>query len=118
MQISILGYSKKKREKIVDKMKTTHKIMYGDAREMKNVNSASVDLMINSPPYPMIEMWNQIFSSQNPEISNALKNEEGEVAFELMNKELDKVWKEVYRALKVGGIACINIGDATRRKRL
>ena len=31
-----------------------------------------------------------------------------------MNKELDKVWKEVYRVLKVGGIACINIGDATR----
>jgi len=32
-----------------------------------------------------------------------------------MNKELDKVWKEVYRVLKDGGIACINIGDATRK---
>jgi len=31
-----------------------------------------------------------------------------------MHKELDKVWKEVYRVLKTGGIVCINIGDATR----
>jgi modification methylase len=27
---------------------------------------------------------------------------------------LDPVWKEVYRVLKVGGFACINIGDATK----
>ncbi len=100
--------------KSVKKMKTTHKIIYGDAREMKDIKSESVDLMITSPPYPMIQMWDEIFGSQNPEIKNAIKNEDGKLAFELMNKELDKVWKEVYRVLKVGGIACINIGDATR----
>lgn len=98
----------------VKKMKTAHKIIYSDAREMKDVKSESVDLMITSPPYPMIQMWDEIFGSQNAEITNAIKNENGELAFELMNKELDKVWKEVYRVLKVGGIACINIGDATR----
>jgi DNA modification methylase len=31
-----------------------------------------------------------------------------------MHKDLDRVWNEVYRILKNGGIACINIGDATR----
>jgi len=95
-------------------MKTEHKIIFGDAREMKELKNESVDLMITSPPYPMIQMWDEIFGKQNPEITKALKEENGERAFELMNKELDKVWKEVYRVLKVGGIACINIGDATR----
>ena len=28
---------------------------------MKEVRDASVDLMITSPPYPMIEMWDEIF---------------------------------------------------------
>ena len=95
-------------------MKTEHKIIFDDAREMKELKNESVDLMITSPPYPMIQMWDEIFGKQNPEITKALKEENGERAFELMNKELDKVWKEVYRVLKVGGIACINIGDATR----
>ena len=95
-------------------MKTLHKIIYSDARKMNEVKSESVDLMITSPPYPMIKMWDDMFSVQNPEIAEALREENGEKAFELMNKELDKVWKEVYRVLKIGGIACINIGDATR----
>ena len=95
-------------------MKTTHKIVYGDAREMKDIKSESVNLMITSPPYPMIQMWDEMFSKQNQEISKAIKEHNGNLAFELMHKELDKVWKEVYRVLKVGGIACVNIGDATR----
>jgi len=95
-------------------MKTEHKIIFGDAREMNELKKESVDLMITSPPYPMIQMWDEIFGKQNPEITKSLKEENGEKAFELMHKELDKVWKEVYRVLKVGGIACINIGDATR----
>ncbi len=98
-------------------MKTEHKIIFGDARSMQEIKPQSVDLMITSPPYPMIAMWDELFSKQNPEIAEALKNEDGERAFELMHKELDKVWKEVYRVLKLGGIACINIGDATRSMR-
>jgi len=71
--------------------------------------------MVTSPPYPMIEMWDNIFSRQNPAIEKALGNKDGNKAFELMHRELDKVWKEVYRVLKKGGFACINIGDATRK---
>ena len=95
-------------------MKTEHRIIFGNARDMSSVRSTSVDLVVTSPPYPMIQMWDDMFCVQNPEIRNALKNENGGLAFELMNNELDRVWKEVYRVLKVGGIACINIGDATR----
>jgi len=98
----------------VIKIKTTHKIVYDDSREMKDIKSESIDLVITSPPYPMIEMWDEMFSKQNSDIGKALKENNGNLAFELMHKELDKVWKEVYRVLKIGGIACINIGDATR----
>lgn len=96
-------------------METTHKIIYDDSREMKEVKSNSVDLMITSPPYPMIKMWDKMFEVQNQEIGKAIKEHNGDLAFELMHKELDKVWKETYRVLRDGGVACINIGDATRK---
>lgn len=96
-------------------MKTTHKIAFENANNMKEVEDCSIDLMITSPPYPMIEMWDEIFSKQNPAIGEALSEQNGNKAFELMNKELDKVWKEIYRVLTEGGFACINIGNATRK---
>ena len=95
-------------------MKTMHRICFGDSREIKEIKNEAVDLVVTSPPYPMIAMWDSVFSEQNPNIKTALDGGCGEVAFELMNQELDKVWRGVYRLLKEGGIACINIGDATR----
>lgn len=95
-------------------MKTTHKLLFGNSSNMNEIEDDSIDLVVTSPPYPMIEMWDEIFSKQNPEIGRALEWENGETAFELMNKELDKVWGEAYRVLSPGGFACINIGDATR----
>ncbi len=62
----------------------------------------------------MIAMWDEMFSKQNSKISKALKHSKGLTAFEQMHQELDKVWENVYRVLKTGGFACINIGDATR----
>lgn len=81
---------------------------------MSQINDNSVDLVITSPPYPMIEMWDEIMSSQNPLIKKAFNESQPELAFELMHKELDAVWKECYRVVKDGGFICINIGDATR----
>ncbi len=95
-------------------MKTSHRIIFEDSKNMRNVDSESVDLIVTSPPYPMIEMWDEMFVAQNRAIGNALRKKQGPVAFELMHKELDAVWNELYRILNNGGIACINIGDATR----
>lgn len=95
-------------------MKTTHKIFYKNAQNITEIPDESVNLMITSPSYPMIDMWDNIFSELNPKIKKALESHQGALAFELMHKELDKVWSEVYRVLKKEGIACINIGDATR----
>ena len=95
-------------------MKTEHKIIFKNAKSMKELEDESVDLTVTSPPYPMIQMWDGTFSEQNPEIAKRLKEEDGERAFELMHRELDKIWNEIFRVLKKGGIACINVGDATR----
>ena len=81
---------------------------------MDDIEHESIDLMVTSPPYPMIEMWDEIFINQNPKILKALNNSNGSGAFELMHQILDRVWDEIWRVLKPGAIACINIGDATR----
>jgi len=96
-------------------MQTIHKVIFNNANNMKDIPSESVDLVITSPPYPMIEMWDKQFSSLNHEIKDALDKENGTEAFNLMHEELNKTWKEVYRVLKIGGFVCINIGDATRK---
>jgi len=62
----------------------------------------------------MIEMWDDALARQDPGISEAFKKNNGSTAFERMHKVLDPVWSELYRILKKGGIACINVGDATR----
>ena len=95
-------------------MKTKHKVIFSDAKNMEAVPSESVDLIVTSPPYPMIQMWDDIFSEQSSSVKNALKKGDGSKAFELMHEILDPIWAEVYRVLKFGGFACINIGDATR----
>jgi DNA modification methylase len=95
-------------------METNHKILIGNSINMEAVSSESVDFMVTSPPYPMIEMWDEMFARQSPSVNKALEKGDGTNAFELMHQVLDPVWKEVYRVLKVGGFACINIGDATR----
>ncbi|MFC1885446.1 DNA-methyltransferase [Thermodesulfobacteriota bacterium] len=95
-------------------MKTTHQIFYQNAKQLKKIKPESIDLMVTSPPYPMIEMWDAVFSNQNHKIQKALKQHDGTAAFDLMHRELDRVWAEVYRVLKKGGIAAVNIGDATR----
>ena len=81
---------------------------------MEAIPSNSVDLVVTSPPYPMIEMWDSMFADQNAEIGSALQNGDGLLAFEKMHRVLDATWHEVWRILKIGGIACINVGDATR----
>jgi len=95
-------------------MKTNHKVIFGNAKNMKAVSSESIDLMVTSPPYPMIEMWDEMFAQQRSSVKKALKIKDGSSAFERMHQVLDPVWKQVYRVLKFGGFACINIGDATR----
>ena len=81
---------------------------------MSAIDAQSVDLVVTSPPYPMIQMWDDLFRRQDAAIGRALEKGRGRHAFEMMHAALMPVWREVYRVLKPGGIACINIGDAVR----
>jgi modification methylase len=95
-------------------MDTQHKIYFHNSAQMIAVTDQSVDLVVTSPPYPMIKMWDVIFGANDPKIETALNQSDGPLAFERMHRQLDLVWDEVYRVLKPGGAVCINIGDATR----
>jgi modification methylase len=92
---------------------TTQRYHIGDSRSIP-LSDGSVQLIVTSPPYPMVQMWDKQFASMSPDIANALESSLPLVAYEYMHLELDKVWKETHRLLADGGFCCINIGDATR----
>ena len=69
-----------------------HTIYFNAAQNMSQIKDKSVDLVVTSPPYPMIEMWDDIMSNQNQDIRSAFDNNKPREAFELMHQELDKVW--------------------------
>ena len=95
-------------------MKTSHQVRFGDSRSMREIPDASVALVVTSPPYPMIEMWDPVFAALDPRVRKALDRADGMGAFELMHAGLEPVWRELYRILAPGGFACINVGDAVR----
>lgn len=95
-------------------MQTDHRIVFASATRMEALADNSIALVVTSPPYPMIEMWDDCFCRQDPTICDLLTRGDGPRAWERMHRCLDPVWKELYRVLLPGGLACINIGDATR----
>lgn len=99
---------------MADPFKTTHQIFLDDARHMSTLPDECVDLVVTSPPYPMIQPWDGQFSEMSSAVKTALEKKNGPLAFELMHQQLDMAWVQMLRVLKPGAIACINIGDATR----
>ncbi len=102
-------------------MLTQHKIIFGSSQRMSELVDGSVQLMVTSPPYPMIQMWDSIFIDEDPRIGALWRKleEDGEdeaiaQIYDAMHIYLAPVWQETYRVLVDGGIACINVGDATR----
>ncbi|MFC4990106.1 DNA-methyltransferase [Saliphagus infecundisoli] len=96
-------------------MKTEHEVFVGNSNDLSQIDDNEVELIVTSPPYPMIEMWDDLFSTLDRDIDHALETGNGQKAFDLMHEQLNKTWDEVNRVLVDGGIACINIGDATRK---
>jgi len=77
-------------------------IHHHSSNDMHELADGSVHCMITSPPYPMIAKWDECFSRQ------------GADGWDKQWTLLDMVLDEVERVMIPGGIACINIGDATR----
>ena len=102
-------------------MKTEHRVILGNSQHMPELTDSSVHLMVTSPPYPMIKMWDTLFAKIDPTIAGlwqelvaAHREETVTRIYERMHENLAEVWREAYRVLVDGGLACINIGDATR----
>lgn len=84
-------------------MKTIHKIINGDSRQMNLVPDKSVNLVITSPPYWQLKDY-------------GTKNQIGyHEDYETYINNLNLVWKECYRVLDNGCKLCINIGDQFAR---
>ncbi len=84
-------------------MKTTHKIIIGDSRWMKELPDESVHLIITSPPY-----W------QLKDYGNGKQIGFNDTYEEYINN-LNLVWNECSRVLHKGCRLCINIGDQFAR---
>jgi len=69
---------------------------------MSEVMYESVHLTVTSPPYPMVSIWDDFFAEASAK------------SYDDMHEYLNEIWREIRRVLVPGGIACINIGDATR----
>jgi len=84
-------------------MKTTHKIINGDSRQMGELQDNSVHLVITSPPYWQLKDY----------------GDEKQIGFndsyEDYINNLNLVWAECFRVLHDGCRLCINIGDQFAR---
>jgi len=95
---------------------TEHKTIYKNALDgLQKQESETIELTVTSPPYPMIEMWDDIFARCDEKIETAINNENWDTAHEQMHQYLNKIWREVIRVTKDNSIIAINIGNATRR---
>jgi modification methylase len=79
------------------------RLLHGDARRLVGVDDASVELVVTSPPYPMIPQWDALFRAL------------GAGDYPGMLQALEEAWRESYRVLVDGGLLGIVIGDALRR---
>jgi DNA modification methylase len=95
-------------------LKTIHNIVISDSRKIDDIADDSIDLVVTSPSYPMVEMWDSLFAGLSDSADRCLKESDGKGAFEAIHVELDKTWRELWRVMKPGGFVCINVGDATR----
>ncbi len=84
-------------------LKTIHKIIHGDSRQMNLLPDKSVHLVITSPPYWQLKDY-------------GTENQIGfHDSYESYINNLNLVWKECYRVLYPGCRLCINIGDQFAR---
>jgi len=84
-------------------LRTNHRIINGDSRQMNLITNESVHLVITSPPY-----WQLKDYGTNKQIGYHEN-------YESYINNLNLVWKECFRVLHPGCRFCINIGDQFAR---
>jgi DNA modification methylase len=84
-------------------LKTIHKIIHGDSRQMNLLSDNSIHLVITSPPYWQLKDYGTETQIGFHE------------SYESYVNNLNLVWKECHRVLHPGCRLCINIGDQFAR---
>ena len=79
------------------------RLLRGDARRLVGIHDASIELIVTSPPYPMIPQWDALFRAL------------GAKEYRAMLRVLEEAWTECHRVLVDGGLLAVVIGDALRR---
>jgi DNA modification methylase len=85
---------------------TTHRVVLGDARELRGVRDESVHLALTSPPY-----FDLVTYSEDEDQLGHIHD------YPDFLNQLDKVWRECFRTLIPGGRLCIVVGDVCRSRR-
>jgi modification methylase len=94
--------------------RTTHSFIESDARRLLEISTSSPALVVTSPPYPMISMWDESFAGQSATVASAMESEDWQAAWDAMHGILDSVWTQCHEILLDGGLICVNVGDAVR----
>jgi site-specific DNA-methyltransferase (adenine-specific) len=81
--------------------RTTHRLHWGDARDLSWIPDASVHLVVTSPPYWTLKEYTPGNASQMGHFED----------YEHFLVELDRVWHECRRVLVGGGRICCVVGD-------
>jgi len=94
-------------ERRVQSVSTHHKLILGDARKLIGIKDSSVHLVLTSPPYWTLKVYNKT-PGQLGNISD----------YERFLEELDRCWRESFRVLVPRGRLVIVVGDVllSRRK--
>lgn len=94
-------------ETAVRQIPTTHRLVWGDARELTFLEDASIHLVVTSPPY-----WTLKKYKHHVDQLGSIEN------YEIFLRELDKVWTHCHRVLVPGGRLICVVGDVclSRRK--
>jgi len=86
---------------------TSHRVYREDARDVLSSHaSGTVDLIVTSPPYPMVKMWDEMLGGDFKHDPWGVYNHQ--------HMQLRNVLHQCVHVLRKGGFMCINIGDAVR----
>ena len=85
---------------------TVHRLFNRDARDLSFLDDESVHLVVTSPPY-----WNLKRYNETPDQMGHIQD------YETFLKELQRVWKHVFRVLVPGGRLVCVVGDVCVARR-
>ena len=87
-------------------LRTLHKLVLGDARDLSFIETGSIHLVVTSPPYWTLKRYNE----REGQLGHVQDYEEFLAA-------LERVWRECYRVLVPGGRLVCVVGDVCLSRR-